>query len=165
MGTHCSSGGSFCIQSNNCEFALVMAPFSGIDPGDRTFLWIFSRNFMVHAHVRVRWYCVFPVHWRWHASQSLFCMCTDAHACVCVWSMCRLCASKLYHHPWLSMFATCKYQTACMQLATSKLYPSSLTKHRCVQVVLPWSSSMATCICMYATCKYQRLVQLALCGP
>ena len=40
------------------------ATHQGSNPGDCTFFWNFSRNFRVHAHVRVRWYCASLAHWR-----------------------------------------------------------------------------------------------------
>jgi len=72
------------------------ATHQGSNPGDRTFFWNFSRNFRVHARVRVRWYYAFPVHWRRRRRLPITSLRVYGRACVCLrvvwaWSVCFVC--------------------------------------------------------------------------
>jgi hypothetical protein len=60
--------------------------------------WKFSRNFRVHAYVRVQWYCAFPAHWRrCRLPIPSLRVYGRARICACGVSVeCVLCTSKLY---------------------------------------------------------------------
>lgn len=63
----------------------VQAP---LEPGvSLYFLGIFPRKGRVQVYARVQWYYTFPTYWRQEPSNLslFFCVCVDAHACMCVW--------------------------------------------------------------------------------